>query len=172
MKKIVLVALLILASISASAQVYVGGEIGLWVNNHNSAKSTVFSVAPEVGYNFNKKWAMGAALEYSYEKEGGISANAFAIAPYARYSYYEKGMVRLFVDGGFGVSNVSYKNGGDVTGGQVGFQPGIALELNHHFSLVAKCGFLGWRQDYALAGDGVGFMLGSEDLSFGFHYEF
>ena len=47
-----------------------------------------------------------------------------------------------------------------------------AIKLNNHFSLIAKCGFLGYRDDYAYGTDGYGFSFGSEDLSFGFHYEF
>jgi hypothetical protein len=44
--------------------------------------------------------------------------------------------------------------------------------VNEHFSVVAKCGFLGWREDYSLGSDGQGLLLSSEDLSLGFHYEF
>ena len=62
-------------------------------------------------------------------------------------------------------------NGGDaVNGFEIGLKPGIAIKLNQHFSLVAKCGFLGYKDDYM--GNGFGFSASSEDLTFGFHYEF
>lgn len=45
-----------------------------------------------------------------------------------------------------------------------------SLSNTYHFSLVAKCGFLGYKDDYM--GNGFGFSASSEDLTFGFHYEF
>ena len=47
-----------------------------------------------------------------------------------------------------------------------------AIKLNSKFSAVAKCGFLGYRDDYMTGDNGYGFAFTSEDLSFGFHYEF
>lgn len=70
------------------------------------------------------------------------------LAPYVRYSYYENKVVRLFLDGGIGISSVKY--GDNSEGGfELGIKPGLAIKLNNHFSLVAKCGFLGYRDDYA-----------------------
>ena len=48
----------------------------------------------------------------------------------------------------------------------------MSIKLNDKFSVLAKCGFLGYRDDYMNAGSGYGFNFTSEDLSFGFHYEF
>ncbi|ADV44521.1 outer membrane beta-barrel protein [Bacteroides helcogenes] len=180
MKKIVLVLFALMAVVSVNAQVYVGGTLGLWHND--DADMTNFSIAPEIGYNINKKWAVGAELGYVHSNtnvtlgnfSGSVKTNAFAIAPYARYSFYENKLVRLFIDGGLGFS--TYKvdvDGADATNGfEIGVKPGLAIKLNNHFSLVAKCGFLGYRDDYMVGENGYGFALTSENLSFGFHYEF
>jgi hypothetical protein len=171
MKKIILTALVIVASISVKAQVYMGGELSIWHNNDE--ESTKFTIAPEIGYNFNEKWAIGANLIFEHEKFEGLKANGFAVAPYARFSYYENKLVRLFVDGGVGYSTQKVKGHGDsLEGFEIGLKPGIAVKLNEHFSLVAKCGFLGYREDYIIGQNGGGLSLTSEDLSFGFHYEF
>jgi maltoporin len=171
MKKIVLVALVALASMSAKAQVYMGGELSIWHNK--DAKSTEFALAPEIGYNFSEKWAVGGNLIYEHSKEHDVKKNGFAIAPYVRFSYYENELVRLFVDGGAGFSTEKVKDAGKRENGyEVGLKPGIAIKLNEHFSLVAKCGFLGYRNDYIIGQNGGGLSLTSEDLSFGFHYEF
>jgi hypothetical protein len=172
MKKLFLLSMLLIATISANAQIYVGGSLGFWYDSHNDPETTTFTVAPEIGYNINQKWAVGGVIDYTYGKVDYVSANSFAIAPYARFSYYRNGIVRLFIDGGFGVSTTSYSGADSVTGIEIGFKPGIAFEVNKHFSLVAKCGFLGWREDYSLGTDGQGLLLSSEDLSLGFHYEF
>lgn len=88
------------------------------------------------------------------------------------FSYYENKIVRLFIDGGFGFATTKVKDGGDaINGFEIGLKPGIAIKLNQHFSLVAKCGFLGYKDDY-MNNSGFGFSASSEDLTFGFHYEF
>lgn len=59
----------------------------------------------------------------------------------------------------------------DNTGAEIGFKPGLALEICEHFSFIAKYGFLGYRNNY-LGSSVSGISLSSENLSLGFHYEF
>lgn len=96
-----------MAIISADAQVYVGGSFNL--THDKNADVTNFTIAPEVGYNLNKTWAIAAEIGYTHFKNGELKANAFNFAPYARFSFFEKGIVRLFVDGGVGVSTYKKK---------------------------------------------------------------
>lgn len=141
MKKIVLFLFVAIATLSVKAQdLYMGGTVGLWRND--DANTTSFKLAPEIGYNLSEQWALGVELQFNHEYKEHISTNTFAIAPYARFSYYENKIVRLFVDGGFGFATTKVKDGGDaVNGFEIGLKPGIAIKLNQHFSLVAKCGF-------------------------------
>lgn len=99
MRKLFLLVVIVMAAISASAQegIYLGGGISLWRNN--DLDKTSFSITPDVGYNLSEKWAVGVELAYAhngYDGEDAISTNAFALAPYARYSFYENKIVRLF----------------------------------------------------------------------------
>lgn len=92
MRKLFLLVVIVMAAISASAQegVYLGGGISLWRNN--DVDKTSFSITPDVGYNLSKQWAVGVELAYAhkgYDGELEVSSNAFALAPYARYSFYE-----------------------------------------------------------------------------------
>lgn len=101
MRKLFLLVVIVMAAISASAQegIYLGGGISLWRNN--DLDKTSFSITPDVGYNLSEKWAVGVELAYAhngYDGEDAISTNAFALAPYARYSFYENKIVRLFLD--------------------------------------------------------------------------
>ena len=170
MKKIVLLLFVAVATLSVSAQdMYVGGSVGLWRNSDKN--ETSFTLAPEVGYNLSEKWALGVELNYTHQYHG-IATNAFGIAPYARYSFYENKAVRLFVDGGFGFVTSKQEHVDAVNGFQIGFKPGIAVKLNKQFSLVAKCGFLGYQDDYMESGSAFGFDMSSENLTLGFHYEF
>ena len=170
MKKIVILLFVAMVALSAKAQVYVGGTVSLWHNDDVDA--TTFTLNPEVGYNLNEKWAVGGILTFSHSKLDEGKYNAFGLAPYARYSYYENKVVRLFIDGGLGFSTQKVKGADAGNGFEIGFKPGIAIKLNDKFSVLAKCGFLGYRDDYMNAGSGYGFNFTSEDLSFGFHYEF
>lgn len=161
MKKLVLSLMVaFIAIVSADAQVYVGGSFTL--AHDKDLDVTLFNIAPEIGYNLNNKWAIAGEIGYSHIGDN----DQFYIAPYARYSYFERGRMRLFVDGGVGVSTGS----GD-TGFEVGFKPGIAIEACKHICLVAKVGYLGFRDSYR--GNSVsGLSVSTEDLSIGFHYEF
>lgn len=171
MKKILLLAVVLLATVAVKAQeIYVGGTLNVWRNS--TENTTSFKIAPEIGYNINETWAVGAELGFAREYNNGMSVNAFSIAPYIRWSYYQNDVVRLFLDGTAGIGVVKVKDGDTSKIGEVGFRPGVAIKLNDHFSFIAKYGFLGYQRNVNTAGDSFGLALSSEDLSIGFHYEF
>ena len=118
-----------MAIISADAQVYVGGSFNL--THDKNADVTNFSIAPEVGYNLNENWAIAAEIGYTHFKSDENKANAFNFAPYARFSFFEKGIVRLFLDGGVGISTYKRESYDSVNGFEIGIKPGIALEICH-----------------------------------------
>lgn len=171
MKKLLLVVAVMLAALSAQAQeMYLGGGISLWRNT--DADKTNFSISPDFGYNLNGKWAVGGELSYSHEG-GSISSNAFALAPYARYSFYENKIVRLFLDMGLGFSVYKQKHESSDGGFEIGVKPGMAIKLNNHFSFITKVGFAGYRNDYKNErGEGFGVNLDGENISIGIDYEF
>lgn len=174
MKKIGMLLFVLVATLSVKAQVYVGGNLSWW--HIEDGDNTSFILAPELGYEFNDKWAVGAQLLYGHYKQGTgdhkIKANGFAFAPYARFSFFENKIIRCFVDGGVGVSSYKVKHADSESGFELGLKPGIAIKLGEHFSLIAKYGFLGYRDEYLLGDSGYGFAFSSEDLSIGFHYTF
>ena len=144
-----------LATIAVKAQdIYVGGSLNVWRNS--TGNTTSFKVAPEIGYNFNETWALGAELNYSHEYVKQVTANTVTVAPYIRWSYYQNDAVRLFLDGTAAIGFVKIKDGDTTKAGQI----------------VAKYGFLGYRRNVNTSGDSFGLMLTSEDLSIGFHYNF
>lgn len=141
MRKLFLLVVIVMAAISAGAQegIYLGGGISLWRNN--DVDKTSFSITPDVGYNLSKQWAVGVELAYAhtgYDDKYDVSTNAFALAPYARYSFYENKIVRLFVDMGFGFSTFKAKHADSVNGFEIGLKPGLALKLNDHLVSLRK----------------------------------
>lgn len=183
MKKIILMAVMSVMTLTAAAQNwYVGGSVAGWRND--SDKVTTIKVAPEFGFSLDDQWSIGTVIGWTYIHRTGVNGNLVDFDPYARYSFYKNGIVTLFVDGGvdLGFGKASYKHGDDsdtaVKYG-IGFKPGISLRLNDHCSIEAHAGFLGYRGTNDAAKDllddhydGWGFDFSGYNLSFGFFYNF
>lgn len=170
-----------LASLTAGAQLYVGGSFGL--NRNTTENTTVFNVEPEIGYNFNGQWAFGATIGYAYNYTDGLKTNVFEIQPYARWNYFScvDDRLKLFVDGGFGLgfgkSKLKDSSSDTVVLFNIGFKPGVSFALNEHFSLVTHFGFLGYEGGNDAAKDAnfpekFGLDLTGLNLTFGFYYTF
>ncbi len=192
MKKIFALAVLAIASLSASAEgFYAGGSLGYMhegakISSTGSTPSTnTLSILPEIGYNLNEKWAVGTVIGYNYQHfcGTGVSGHMFQLSPYARYTFFksENNFVNLFVDGGveFGAGWSEYGDDSSKTACiyGIGFKPGLSLNFNEKFSFVAHIGFLGYRgaNDAAKASgysNKGGIALDSNDLTFGFYYNF
>lgn len=139
---------------------WIGGQIGYWYNDGENT----YAIAPEVGYDFNNRWAIGTSIGFA----GADDAIVFELAPYARWKYYTTGRLTLFLDGGLGVVC------GDMSGFQIGFQPGLSIKINDRFKFLAHAGFLGYCNEFYNGGwgDGFGLRFSSSDLKFGFYYMF
>ena len=178
MKKILFTLAAAVITLTASAQVYLGGEVGLWRNW--DANHTSFSINPEIGYNLDENWAIGTTIGYTYNYNSGIKTNAFEVAPYARYTYAKFDAVSLFLDGGFGFQTYKVSQDGhssdSMNGWQVGIKPGVKVDLTSKLSFVAHVGFLGYRDaddnKSAWGENGFGFKLDGNNLGFGLYYNF
>lgn len=178
MKRFFLGAALTAVSLAASAQMYVGGSLGLERNTTDNI--TNITVAPEIGYNYNAKWAFGTTIEFDHNYKDGLKYNVFAISPYARYNYFQYQKVKLFVDGGFGLGFGKAKYGDaqskTATIFEIGLKPGVAFDVTDKFGLVAHFGFLGYRgandAGKEIQPETFGFNFNTLDLSLGFYLNF
>ena len=192
MKKFFLMIAVAMMSLTASAQVYLGGEVGFWRNS--DANHTNFNIKPEIGYQLSNKWDLGIGIGFNHDYYGSGNydgetllkkkVNSIEVDPYARWSYAKFGPVSLFLDMTFGIN--SYKVKGEVAGHdydndsqigwRVGVQPGVRVALAKNIDFVAHAGFLGYRDaddSYCSYGeDGFGFQLSGNNLSFGINYRF
>ena len=169
-----------LAAVSMNAQVYIGGSVAIeaWSSQKlaGDKSETAFKIMPEIGYNLSDEWAIGTVIGYQSDKfngVNGVSESAFSIAPYARYTFAKLGKVNLFVDGGLAFTSASTADWTEIA---VGFQPGLAVNLNDKLSFVSHIGFLGWDQ---LNPDGddnniskFGLNLDATNITFGLYYNF
>ena len=177
MKKFLLLALLAVSSLCASAQYYVGGSLG--VMRDYTDKETNFAIAPEMGYSYSDHWGVGLVLNYVYKNYHAAVSNGFSFNPYARLTYARVADDRLkfFVDGGFDFGFA--KKTGQDTGVfyHIGFKPGLAYDFNDHWSIVTHLGFLGYMgatkagEEYGYHRK-LGFDFSSLNLNFGLSYVF
>lgn len=179
MKKIIMTLVVALFTIGASAQVYLGGNVGIAsVDNGDDDDETIYSLLPEVGYKFNNEWAAGVLFGWSkgnlsYVDNGlGFSGttNTFEINPYARYTFLQGKLVNVFCEGGFGYKH--YNGIGDEY--SIGIKPGIELKLDK-FSLIARVGFIGYQKvdlDYGGEASVWGMDFDSNNISLGVYYNF
>lgn len=180
MKKIFSVIAAAFVAVSMSAQVYVGGSIGInaWSSQENAGdrSETTFKLLPEIGYNINDEWAVGAVIGYESDKWAGIegySETAFTFNPYARYTFLKAGKVSLFVDGGVDFTTAS---DADFTALGIGLKPGLAVALSDNISFVSHVGFIGY-QNFNPDGDKnniskFGLDLDGNNLTFGLYFNF
>jgi len=176
MKKLVLLLCVVAFTVSAKAQIYLGGSFN--ITHDGDRDATEFTLAPEIGYKLNKNWEFGAEIGYTHNskdwayKDEDFDVNSFHFAPYARWSYLNKGMFHLFLEGGFGFSTSKVEDHDSKNGFEIGIKPGMAFDVADHFSFIAKFGFLGYRDDYKYDNSVSGISVNTEDLSIGFVYSF
>lgn len=177
MKKILLTALVAVASLTASAQVWVGGSLGY---THSEAdvlgttvKQNTFEIAPEVGYSLSDKVDLALALGFTSDKVKGQDAEThFRVNPYVRWTFYQTGAVGFFVDGGFWVKTSSVD--GEKAEFGIGLRPGVKFAASDKVTFVASVGGLGYCGNVNNIDKAKAFGLGVDgnDLKFGVYYTF
>ena len=139
MKKIILTALVAVASLAANAQIWIGGEVGFSagktsIDGDKQGSGAKFNLIPEIGYTINDKFDValaigishanyngdGYAQTYDYDfyaegtpfglKGGDYNRNALKINPYVRYKFAKAGDFTFFVDGGFSYTRIHYSH--------------------------------------------------------------
>ena len=183
MKKFMMTLVVLCAALSVNAQVYLGGTLGVAsVGTENGNDETSFKILPEIGYNFNKRWAVGTTIGYEKGSFSMLNSNftnadvkGFTFSPYARYTFVNSKHVSVFMD--MGVDFVSGEAGNtDFTAFAVGIKPGVAVNFDKHWSFVTKVGFLGYEEINPEGPNNnthaFGFDVNGNNLTFGLYYKF
>lgn len=174
MKKIFMIAVMAVATLSANAQIWVGGNLGFNTSKDKvkvdnvtvDNTSTSFYIAPEIGYNLDDDWAVAVRLGYSHNPSYAIDlddygytgrANSFEINPYVRYKFVKAGNFYAFIDGGIAFATTHLNGMGDyvdnIKGLSIGFNPGIAYNVSPKVTLVAHIGDLSYNRIWTKAGE-------------------
>lgn len=182
MKKLILAAFVAVASLTASAQIWVGGEVGFntWKESNPTDKGHQFVVAPEVGYKLTDKLDVAVLIGFAHAKNADELfnyeipdfdyANGFKLNPYLRYTFAKAGNFSFFADGGFTYALLHIcGDSKSFNYWDISVKPGIAYSLSDKVSLVAHVGYIGYqftkKDDWKHNQFGVG--LDGNDISLG-----
>ncbi len=164
MKKLILVAVAAMLALTAHAQFYVGGRVGLMANSGY----TNLTILPEVGYNLNEKMSVGTVIGYDFDSwKDTETRGSFEIRPYFRYAFLQLGPATLFADAQVQLSlNHSHdlildtKDNGFTWG--IGIAPGLAIPLTENLSFVGHLGRVGYYDgSFELGVNGNYFTVGA-----------
>lgn len=180
---------LLMFSIAASAQVYIGGSVGGSYGKDPSAstKSWSASINPEAGYLLNDNWAFGARISYGkseskvespYLNKTDTKVSLLTVNPYAAYSAIRFGGFAVWAEAGLQL--VPKQNGIAYTKYAAYVSPVLTYDLSRHFLLKTNLNFAGLTLSgnsnggFAFSGSfgGDDALSFGDDLSIGFVYRF
>ena len=171
MKKFLIVIVVVFSAVNVNAQWFLGGDVGLGVENVNRKIDSVlehsstngnFSLSPKVGYYFNEKFALGLnfrigttfrmdTLKNATYKDKEYNVN-WSICPFVRYSVFTYKRISLILEGkiGVGMSHTFHKIESDkiikgftiLSIGVFNVTPILSFNLTEHFQMEAGLNFL------------------------------
>jgi len=154
-------------------QMWIGGSVGF-----NSTKIgdgdrvSSYRIIPEIGYAFAENMGVGIKLGYAHNKnvltsfsdKALYAKDAFTVNPFIRMAFLKGSMGSLFVDGGAGYTYGKTDKDADgdsikLNAWEVGFRPGVAVNVSSRITLTGKFGFLGYQHAKIgeVKGDDFGF---------------
>lgn len=136
MKKFLLiVAAALLTTISANAQMYVGGTAGFAVNGGRFTGR----IAPEFGYSFNSQVAVGGYLML----DGASGAFSWSFNPYCRWTFVHVNDFGIFLEGTFGIGTNKVGDA-SVTKWSIMAIPGVSYNVSDRWSVIGRVGGIGY----------------------------
>lgn len=162
MKKLLSVLAIVFAlSLTANAQVYMGGSIGL----HAQKNACEFALSPEVGYTFQGNTGVGCLFDFNINQDKDFG---FGVNPYFEYRFLEIDKFTLYLHTylHYNVSTAEWpinESKFDHNYG-VSLHPGVIWGVTDHWSVAFYLGGVEymWNQPA-----GVEFKNGTGDFNFG-----
>ena len=132
MKRILTVIAAAFIALSANAQWYAGGSLGLG----GSSDYTSLIVAPEVGYSIDSNWTVGASLSFNHYGMSSSNQINFSLAPFARYFFYNIGNLNVFAEANaqLTLSSFNHKTLDELDSNEFTFAGGLALGATYDIS--------------------------------------
>jgi len=149
----IMVSLTSVVSAQTVGQFWGGGSIGITSSKEKDGlRLTNYNIMPEAGYQVTDYLGIGVKLGYYHDEnnEGGVKEkiNGFKINPFARYSFLQGNIGKLFVDGGVGYEYAKNKLAdAKIHELEVGFRPGVAINVSNRVALTGHYGFIGYQYE-------------------------
>lgn len=170
MKRFLLMAVMVFMTVAANAQFYVGGSATLQAVHYDDDTTLAFGIAPELGYNIDDMWSVGASIGFnSVKPDGGDSVNTFSVLPYVRGKFLRAGDFTFFGDLYGGYESMSW-GGHNENGWTVGLRPGVAFNLADNWSLTATTSLLSYDKWGKKGTTTIG--VDMSDVTVGIYYNF
>lgn len=158
MKKLLLTAGMIMAVSLASAQMFIGGAVGvetgtLKADGTKLADYTEYVIAPELGYSLNNNWDLGLGLMFGQTEPKYndasilVKSTGWEVAPFARYTFLQFGDVKFMLRGTVGIGG-SKVDGSKATNFGINIMPEVGWNFSEHFMLLAKLNCLNVGYNY------------------------
>lgn len=168
MKKTITLILLVMATLTAQAQYWVGGSMSIDRTKENNSREDIdrktsfrFCLSPELGYHLTDKVALGFSATYEHEYFHLVLSNAnvpntdqtktgnyYRLTPFVRY-YFNTGRFRLFADGELPFS-IDHTSGYDYSAFDIGLalRPGVQFEICPRMGLLSYLGSLSFAHHW------------------------
>lgn len=167
-------------SAQSPGKVWVGGSVGINSSKVKGGESaTSYKIIPELGYVVSDNWGIGIKLGYHHDEEAVLSEkikkDGFTVNPFVRYAFLKGDIGGLFIDGGVGYTYLKNKAKDIKTNTyEVGFRPGVSLNVSDKVALTGKFGFLGYEHEKEgdKKTDTFGFNLNMENVQLGVNFIF
>lgn len=191
MKKILFAVAGILASMTVSAQVWVGGSLGFASRSYDLGNSPVkvkseaneigINFSPTIGYTINEKMDAGIELTFNNVSNlGGVKdsiATSFGASPFVRFNFFQSGKISFLAQASidfynntskYVVGNENFEEKNTSLGAYV--SPLIKYQVTDHIALVAKFAKLGLTK---IKDKSTSIQLDVDsELNFGIYYAF
>ena len=166
MKKILFVlTIMFTMALSANAQFYAGGSLGL----HANKAGHELAISPEIGYTFQGNTGVGCVFDFAYDKDKTFDLNTvgFGVNPYFEYRFLEVDKFTFYVHTYLHFNSIMTYNDFASTTEQnygVSLHPGVIWGVTDHWSAAFYLGGIEymWYQPA-----GVEFKNGSGDFNLG-----
>lgn len=161
--KLIITALMVLSSLSASARIWLGGEMALKTSSTSRASyllgsGTWFEISPEVGYYISPKWSVALRIGYAHTSDSEVQLidqkmygtyNQVSVSSFVRYTYYRTGKFSFFADAAVGYSFLK-KVYTDPTLQciSIGVRPGLAFAISPRVGLTGHLGSIGYDHQW------------------------
>lgn len=175
MKKILLVAMFVMAAVCCKAQFFVGGTFGVATQKSgDAARVTTFSIAPTAGFNFSERFSAGVELGYDYAEQGNTTVNNFNIGAYGRLNLIQLNNFNIFAEAAVDYLHYKVEHVDGMNGIGVFVRPGISYMLGSNWQVLAKTNLFSYSH-YSMHGEGInntGFSLDMTNFQLGVVYNF